>query len=514
MAAHTLRGARRRAVSRTHAWRLVALAMAASAGCSLGIDKTLLDKQPAGDDASTPAEAGVDAPAKDATQEKPPLTDSGQPQVVASGCATDADCKGEADAGGSCVSAAKCDATWHVCLLTTCAVGACKAAVCNTALQTCSVPTTYGFEATQFSVQQGGVGTSVQQAVAAAWPFLFVITTNGVVGFNVVDPTNTQPPAVGVHGIPFIPGATLAVGRRVYFFEDTVGSGPTYRQAIAWIDVPQDPLVTDFVAGSAFVGTTDKGTVAITTNGIDGAFISYSSGSLYPTADFHPPLSDTTVLSTFSNAGLPSGASIGASSGSRLVTYRYDGAANLPNFALVNGAGTASAQTTTEQAVSGNGEVANQTYLRTGDDGSLLWMSAVLDLDDAGASQGIGSARLTWLLPTGTSANFDTTLGADLETYSPPTGAQVVAQPGWIDANTALGLAAASTSSTDSTSVQVVTKNPPSVSAASRTLISVAPANVGVATSNGFGYVLAQDDAKNLSCSVYIFAPSCVSGDP
>ena len=88
----------------------------------------------------------------------------------------------------------------------------------------------------------------------------------------------------------------------------------------------------------------------------------------------------------------------------------------------------------------------------------------------------------------------------------------MVGPPLWIDANTALGLAAASATSTDSTSVQVVTKSPTAVQAATRTLISVAPGSVGVASSNGFGYVLAQDDAKNQSCSVYIFAPRCGGG--
>jgi hypothetical protein len=495
-----------------HAWRAVAVCLAVSAGCSLGIDKSQLN-QPPGDDASTPLESGADAPAKDAVAESIPPVD-GAAHVVATGCQTDTDCKGEADAGGSCVTAAKCDTTWHVCILTTCAVGACKAAVCNTTSQSCSVPTTYGFEATHFSVQQGGVGAGVQQAISAVWPFVFVVTTNGVAGFNVVDPTDSTPPAVTVHGIDFIPIATLAVGRRAYFVSDTLGSGPTFRQAIAWLDVPQDPLVTDIVAGTAFVGVSNHGTAAVLTNGVDGLFLSYSSGSLFPTAVVHPPITDTTTLSTFSNAGLPASAAIAASSGTRLVTYRYDGPTSLPNFALVNGAGTAAAQTTTEQSVSGNGEIANQGALSTGADGSMLWSAGVLLLNDAGSSQGINSARLTWLLPTGTSANFDTTLHADLETYSTPTGAQVVGPPLWIDANTALGLAAASASSTDSTSVQVVLKSPPAVQTSTRTLISVPPSSLGVASSSGFGYLLAHDDPNNASCSVYIFAPSCTGGEP
>jgi hypothetical protein len=60
--------------------------------------------------------------------------------------------------------------------------------------------------------------------------------------------------------------------------------------------------------------------------------------------------------------------------------------------------------------------------------------------------------------------------------------------------------------------VQLVTKSPLNVNAATRTLISAAPGSVGVAASGGFGYLLAQDDPKNLTCSVYVFAPACGDG--
>jgi hypothetical protein len=86
--------------------------------------------------------------------------------------------------------------------------------------------------------------------------------------------------------------------------------------------------------------------------------------------------------------------------------------------------------------------------------------------------------------------------------------------PLWIDANTALGLAAASSSSTNSTSVQLVNKQPAGIVNGTRTLLSVPPGSVGVASSNGFGYVLVEDDPMNQSCHVYIFAPACASGDP
>jgi hypothetical protein len=459
-----------------------------------------------------PVEGGTDAAPKEASADHVVPGDGATPPA-ATGCTTDADCAPAGDAAASCVTAGTCDPTWHVCILTTCAVGACKASVCSGTGGSCSVPTTYGFEAAHFSVPQGGVGAGLANAISAVWPFLFVVTTNGVVAFNVVDPTNTSPPAVPLGGIAFIPISTIAVGRRAYFIADTVGNGPSYRQAIAWVDLPQDPRITNLQATTAFVTVENRGVVAALTNGVDGPFLAYNSGLQFPAADVHPPLTDTTVLQTFSNAGLPNSAGIAASSGTRLVTYRYDPAAQFANFALVNGAGTAAAQTTTEQAVNAFGPIANQGALQTGGDGSLLWTSAVEETDDAGAATGIESARLTWLLKTGTAANFDTTLHVDLETYSPTTSAQVVGPPLWIDANIALGLAAASATSTDSTSVQIVSKSPTTVDAASRTLVSVAPGNLGVASSNGFGYLLAEDDPKNQSCSVYIFAPSCAGGD-
>ncbi|HEY3819079.1 MAG TPA: hypothetical protein VGL81_18040 [Polyangiaceae bacterium] len=484
----------------------------AAVGCSLGLDHSLIGAD-AGDDGSNPVEASGDSPVKPSGDGQAPPADA-KLTIDAGACTVDSDCTKESAPAGACVSAAKCDPTWHVCLLTTCSVGACKAAVCNTGNLTCSVPTTYGFEATQFSVSTGGVGAGVRYSIAAAWPFVFVVTTNGVVAYNVVDPTNSDPPVVPLSGVPFIPIATLALGRRVYFFNGTQGNGPTYRQAVAWVDVPQDPLVAGLAAVSAFTETAQQGVSNVLTNGTNGAYVVYNSGMASPTANVAPPLDDSTQLASFPNPGIASGASIIASTGPRLLTYRYDSPSMLQNYALISGPGTAAAQTLTEQAITAYGPMANQAALTTGDDGSLLWNGAILALDDAGASEGISSARLTWMLSSGTDTNFATAANVDLEDYNPPTGAFVTGPAVWLDANTALGLAAASSASTDTTSVQLVTKSPPTVAAGTRTLISVAPSSVGAAASGGFAYVLAQDDAKNETCSVYIFAPACGSSDP
>jgi hypothetical protein len=354
----------------------------------------------------------------------------------------------------------------------------------------------------------------VRSAIAAAWPFVFVLTTNGVVAFNVVDPTNASPPTVPLTGVPFLPAYLVGVGRRVYFVATPAGTAPAFLQAIAYLDVPQDPLVTHLAATSALVSVSQQNLSAVLPNGSGGLFVVYANGSGYPTAIVTPPIDDTTSLMPYFNQGVASGATIAASSGTRLVSYRYDSLAYAPNFALVNGAGTSAAQATTEQAVTGLGLAANQLELTTGGDGSMLWTAAIYAQTDAGTPAGIGSARLTWLLPQAATANFDTSDSVQLEAYAPATGEIVAGPPVWIDGNTAIGLAAASSASTTTTSVQVVTKTPPTLDAATRTVIPVAPNKIGAASSNGFAYVLAQDDPHNQTCHVYVFAPSCSSGDP
>src|SRR5579859_5315689 len=354
---------------------VAAAAAGADAGCSLGLDASLIDASPPGDDVAPVPEAGADAPAPVDADAHPAPTD-GPPSVDAGACSKDSDCATAAAPAGACVTASKCDPTWHVCMLTTCPTQACHAAVCNLASQQCSVPTSYGFEATKFTVGYGGVGAGVRYSIAAAWPFVFVLTTNGVVAYDVVDPSDASPPLVAVHGVPFLPIAVVAVGRRVYFVRGTEGTGPSYREAVAWLDVPQNPLLTTLTAQSAFVTTPADGVDAVLTNGVDGLFVAYA-GNLEPTAKLVPPIDDTTVLKPVANAGLASGASLWASSGSRLLAYRYDPGSNNPFLAIVNAAATPGAQTTTEVQLDAYGPLADQRFFATGDDGSVLWSTAV-----------------------------------------------------------------------------------------------------------------------------------------
>jgi hypothetical protein len=324
---------------------------------------------------------------------------------------------------------------------------------------------------------------------------------------------------VAVQDLPFRPDAVFAVGRRVYFVSNTQGPGPTsYHQAIAWVDVPQNPLLTSLTASSAFVSTPDNGMVAAFGNGASGLFFLYGTSALYPTAIAQPPLDDGTTLLPFPNTGLPSGAGIAAATGGRLLTYRYAQDMSgpgypTPHYAFVTKPGTSMAATSAEQSFTAFGAVDSQNGFVTGDDGSVVWESAIFDELDSGGNDGVARARLSWLVDSSSSANFDTTSYVDLQTYSPPAGGQLVGQPAWMDATTALGFAALNGSTNTTTLVQVVTKTPPSIDPVRNVQLPAPPGSIGVAASNGFAYALLQNDPMNRSCTVQIIAPSCGGAD-
>jgi hypothetical protein len=488
-------------------------------GCSLGLDKSKIgpveNMEGGGSDGPQPEGSSGEAGDGPTSSDGKGMTDA-PPQASAGACTKDSDCQaGLGDAGG-CVTSAKCDPTWHVCMLDVCNAGPCKAEECNTSTNTCTLPSDYSgtFNPTSFVVQYGGVGTSIQWAISAVWPFVFLITTNGVIAYDVFDPTNNAPPAVTIHGVPFIPNYTLAIGRRVYFLTDEVGNGPTYRQAIAWIDVPQNPFINEFTANTAWVGTNEKnGLAALVNDGVNGFFMSYSTTPLLPTAQVHAPLTDGTTIMAFPNNNFPKNAYIMSASGQRLLAYSYDGAKQAAQYAMVTSPGTAGATTGSLQIVGSMGPIENQQAWAQGADGSVLWEAAPFQIVDGGSSGQIDQACLTWLLDSSTATSFDAAKCATLESYSPPVNQQVTVTPAWIDANTALGVAAASSNPSASTSVHVV-KNKPSLATVPGVVsyVPVGPSSVGTTSSNGFGYVLAQTDTMNQTCTIYVFAPACTGG--
>lgn len=514
--------------------RLAALALLGSfavatgaVGCSLGLDKSKIGQVEfvdggGGDTGPLPEGAVGEGGDGNAGHNDGMSATDAPPQAAAGACMKDSDCQTAAGDAGSCVASAKCDPTWHVCILDVCNAGACKAEECNLSTNSCTLPSDYSgmFNPVSFTVSYGGVGTGIQWAISAVWPFVFLVTTNGVVAYNVSDPVNGSPPQVTIHGVPFFPDYTLSIGRRVYFLTNESPNGPTHHQSIAWIDVPQNPFITEFTANASFTSTLEKGGLAaLVKDGVSGFYASYNTTALLPTADVHAPLTDGTGITGFPNNNLPMNSGVFSASGAvgtataRLFAYSYDGMAQAARYATITSPGTMGATSGSLQTVDSMGPIADQQAWAQGDDGSVLWEAAPFEIVDGGSTGNVASACLTWLVDSSTSMSFDAAKCAQLESYSPSISQGVTVTPAWIDATTALGVAAASSNPGASTSVHVVTRKPspatlPNVVA----YVPVGPGSVGTASSNGFGYILAATDTMNQTCTVYIFAPACAGG--
>jgi hypothetical protein len=503
----------------------------ANAACSLDLDRALMaGNSPDASDGSVDRDR-VEPPLPEASKPDGPKLDSSTDVALdavpsdargtleAGVCATDADCQSWAAMAGSCATTTKCDTIRGTCIVDLCNAGACKASACDLATKSCLPARPYAFNVGHFTVSQGGVVFGVGPSIAAAYPFVFVLTTTGVAVYNVIDPTSGSPPQIPLNGVTFVPTAVLAVGSRVYFVSGVEATSPAYRQAIAWVDVPVNPLVPSLDATVTWAATTGSVLGGVFSNGVDGVYLTYSSGMLEPTANARPPLDSSTTLMALPNTGLAQGATVAASSGTRLVSYRYDTTTSLPSLALVTNAATPQALAMGEQSINAYGPLDGEATLVTGADGSVLWTNIVLPPPPINGVAGSWVAGLTWLLSGASAGTFDTSVRVTLESYSSASvsslssSTYLLAPAAWVDSNTALGLAGAAENPGGSTSVQVVTRQPPALASGKRSVLSVAPGAAYAAASNGFGYVLAADSPSNVSATIYVFAPGCAQRD-
>jgi len=457
-------------------------------------------------DATVPPDARADA-RETGTPTTPTATapEAASAPSMAS-CTTDDDCQA-AIKTNSCILSATCDQTWHVCLLGVCNLGpACSLSSCDLSTETCESPTSMGFAISYFRVDSGGVGgLGPATSIAAAYPFLFLLTTNGVVAFNVFNPTTTVPPMVPLDGVPFIPAVLVASGRRVYFVSQVEGNGPMYRQAIGWIDVPGSPFIGSLQATTAFLQT-NQPAFATALVGASGELILVYKAASEPTTTVAPPLTDSMTLSPVPIAMLAQDAGVVAASGDNLVAYRYSTSDSHPVFARVTGATQANGLATPEVNVSAFGPVGNQAAFASSSDGTILWESALVRPDGGTVS----TSRLTWLAALA-DGGFDTSAQVDLETYGNTTTGTVVGPVASLDSQTAVTLTADG-QTPDASVVEVLDRSTKSAVTGKRAIISAAPSSLGIAASQGFAYVLAQDDPKNQTSTVYVVATDCSQG--
>ena len=483
-------------------------------GCALGLDPSKIGAF--GQDSSLPPP--TDASSQDATASGTPDAGPAEAEAGPTTCALNTDCVST----NACLVGA-CDAS--VCSFAVCpTAAACQGSSCVAATSTCSAPTTYGFHASEVNVTAGpvGCGGSAAWCIAAAAPFVFVGTTNGVVAYPENDPSNPSPTAIPVTGLPFLPMFLTAMGSRVYFVGTPQGTGPTYRLAIASLDVPNNPLVTTLKATSVFQ-VVSISSLAAAWAAMDGSlFLSNNDpAQLLPAANVMPPFTDGATIISFTSPGVPSGATAVIPSGSRLVMQHWQ-AAPTPSqsyFSFETGAGSASAQNSGDQPTAPTiGSTGQQSTYAQGSDGSVVWNAATTFVDDAGGND-FASVRVAWLVANGSSTQLAPTKFVDVEPYPTlvPVGNQVVGPVAWIDSTTALVLAAAAGTITGTsagqTSVQVAVSAPtPALASGRRFIVPQAVGQVGAAASGGLGYVLAAGVAGTPSCTLHVFAPSCAGG--
>jgi hypothetical protein len=430
-------------------------------------------------------------------------------------CTKDSDCM---VAGNACISGAKCDTDLHICVFDVCNVGACKAAVCDTSSTTCTVPVSVNYHATTFHVPSGATGCNGSPGCfAAVFPFVFVGTQGGVVAYQVSDPTNFTPPSVTVSGVTFPPLRIVAVGRRIYFIGNPFGGSPSgVKVPIASLDVPGSPFITTVAATSLTITTPSfTGGMQVFPTDKEAVFlVNADSSRSFPAGLISAPLMDNATINQLPSSGVPAGVGLVASSGSRLVTYRYDGSGFLANFSFETGVATVNASNGGEMTASSMGNVYQQTnFFATGPDGSVLWMAPQGDTPMDGGPFTTNTARMAWLVKDASTSTFDASQHVDVETYNSLGPFASVAGPlAWLDTNTALVLAAAP-ENMQQTSVQLASRSggPPTIVNAKRRVVTADVNHVIATASDGYGYVM-YPDTNGSDSLVEIYAPSCDVG--
>jgi hypothetical protein len=483
-------------------------AAVAFAGCSLGLDESKIGAVPDGGEGGLPPIDGA-PPQSDAIVPDAIVPDTGAPDA-GPGCNVDGDCV----APSACLTP-RCDVARHTCVYDLCKqTAACTRAACDPSSHTCGSPAPVAFHPGSFKVTTGGIGCGgvVGKCVAALGSFLYVSTTGGAFAYPVADPENTAPSPIAITGLPFQPAAVTASGNRVWFTGGFVGA----KLQMAWVDAPTSPLATTLVAHTVLVATTLTAATSVFPARAGGVFVEQGDATrLFPTGRIDAPLTDPSTLDVFPNAGASTAAVAVASSGDRLVFYRWSqqGAALGELFSIATGAGTANAKAGTEVNLGVDvGQVwgtPGVSRFAQGTNGALLW--GVPWVEIGVQPVGTKAARVVWVLTDDTVAAATGAAHVDVELYDPNAvgvGQPVAGPLAWVDATTVLALAQAPTDLAQ-TSVQVVQSSAGALAvvAGRRVVLPASTDKLGAVSANGYAFVVAADAPD--SATVYVFAPGC-----
>ncbi len=448
-----------------------------------------------------------------------------------------------------------CDTVLGACTYALCEAKdrTCARGVCNTSTFVCSDPLPYGFLATSYDVDgvTSGCGPKPEACVAAAFPFVLVGTRDDVVALRADDLTGKTAAKVSVTGVTTRPQQLIGSGRRVWVLGAVQGTSPPYQLPIAAVDVPSDPTVSEIHAQTMLVSYPFPSAVGFAApNG--GLFVVYDDATQgSPAALLLAPSAELTDLGVTSATGpgafdggvstprgatnmirvggVAAGASVVASSGGRLVLYRYPS-----TFNLIAGAGTPMAVVQGDLALnpplaSINGPTTS-TFAE-GPDGTVM-MAGPVNADPVGDCNCNSHARLEWVFPNAIAATTDVNEFLDPEVWVNPVSGPMPAMchicaagyearrplATWLDHRSALTAAPASKplGARNVTEVRFLGRDPFDGNAKRRfttKVMDTPKGEIGVdrlalTSSNGIGYLVRADGQGN-DVTLSIIDPAC-----
>jgi hypothetical protein len=519
----------------TQTTRTIATAAIVAVACGLLATSAQACSSSSNDAPPPPAEAGSVLDAAAVVSDAQPDAKTGDKTR----CTADNDCRPP----NGCYTG-HCDVVLGACAYALCEPEGrtCAAGRCDPSTSKCFPPADYSFRATRYKIDGATLGCAANPnasaCVAAIYPFVFVGTKDDVLVVLGDDLLATFAATVTHTGAHVVPAQVIASGRRLWIVSPVQGAAAPYQVTLSWIDVPVDPTVTSVSVESTVVSWPFADAFALPAP--DGALFLSSANQAagFPTALMKPPFAaaPTAGVANALDAGgagsaptnpmygvdAPAGSTLVAASGSRLLLERG------LLFNVVTGAATPSAKVEADQMIAPPFAAFVPPRFAFGPDGVVLLTAPIIADAPPPDCNCRTDERLQWVLPNAVATNLDA-VALDIEGYvSPemgttcrvcnPTYVTLPSLSTWIDAKTALVVAAQSGSAAQQTvpAVRVIERDPLAVPANRRFVPAVtetpagnfATDRIALTSANGFGYLVVADGSGD---DVYlsIFDPRC-----
>lgn len=467
--------------------------------CTLDLDESLIDKRADG------AVVFGDATLPDGTI----ITESGVPIIPDAGaCSKDEECL----SANGCLKG-RCDLTRRACAYDVCRTAACTVGVCDQGTKTCGQPQTYKLKVSELTLDQPTTG-----GIVAAYPWLFQLSSTGLVVYDVSNPTKDKPTQVPLVGLGFMPTQIGRSGNRIWMVAPLTGTPA--RLPIAYIDIPADPFTAKIEAHSVLAGYNRPSTegIGLGLTGDKNALVIGPAPS-FPAAPLDTLLAEPATRTAIALAPKPETTPI-AMSGNRLVMQAYPKGTASSQFGLVSGAGTAAPATGELVTITDMGLVSVSHISAQTVGGGVFFAAGAHEAVSIGPATTVVTRAIRgyFLLKDSASPLDPTIKGVDIEVYgaaltSPQLNADLIRAATMVDDDLASVAVAAAENRDETTAVHFIRRDL-TVLRDKRVVLPTPIVNVVNETaSDGLVYVSANFpsavDGVPALAKVYVIDPAC-----